>query len=138
MHLTAVRRSSWGQAGDAAAEGLLDAKASWVQLDSLTPVADVIIVVCSQDATTRGFVGQAFLSACKPGVIIVNVARGKPRHLPAASGCLMRREGQFVSVHIGFHYTHDQNALLHTMSARLAVSAPPAPCFLHNHARVYQ
>ena len=44
---------------------------------SLTPQADVVIVACSQDATTRGFVNQAFLSACKPGVIIVNVARGK-------------------------------------------------------------
>ncbi len=46
---------------------------------SLTPEADIIIVACSQDATTRGFVNSAFLSACKAGVIIVNVARGEVR-----------------------------------------------------------
>lgn len=77
VHVTAVRRSGWGQAGDAAAESLLDAKASWSEMPSLTPEADVIIVACSQDATTRGFVNSAFLSACKAGVVIVNVARGK-------------------------------------------------------------
>ncbi|CAL5221445.1 g3635 [Coccomyxa viridis] len=76
VHVTAVRRSGWGQAGDAAAESLLDAKASWSEMPSLTPEADVIIVACSQDATTRGFVNSAFLSACKAGVVIVNVARG--------------------------------------------------------------
>ena len=77
VHVTAVRRSGWGQAGDAAAESLLDAKASWSEMASLTPEADIIIVACSQDATTRGFVNSAFLSACKAGVIIVNVARGE-------------------------------------------------------------
>lgn len=75
----AVRRSAWGQARDASAEQMLDEKGSWPQMASLTPQADVVIVACSQDATTRGFVNQAFLSACKPGVTIVNVARGKER-----------------------------------------------------------
>ena len=77
VHLMAVRRSAWGQARDASVEQWLDEKGSWPQMASLTPQADVIIVACSQDAMTRGFVNQAFLSACKPGVIIVNVARGK-------------------------------------------------------------
>ena len=48
---------------------------------SLTPGADIIIVACSQDATSRGFVNAAFLSACKAGVIIVNVARGETHPL---------------------------------------------------------
>ena len=73
----AVRRSAWGLARDASAEQMLDEKGSWPQMASLTAQADVVIVACSQDATTRGFLNQAFLSACKPGVIIVNVARGK-------------------------------------------------------------
>ena len=77
MHITAVRRSAWGQADDAAAEAALDAKGLWGQMGSLTGQADIIILATSQDATTRGFVNKAFLSACKPGVIIVNVARGK-------------------------------------------------------------
>lgn len=50
---------------------------------SLTPEADIIIVACSQDDTTRGFVNAAFLSACKAGVSIVNVARGETQPLPA-------------------------------------------------------
>ena len=77
MHITAVRRSAWGKPVDAAAEAALDAKGLWGQMSSLTGQADIIILATSQDATTRGFVNQAFLSACKPGVIIVNVARGK-------------------------------------------------------------
>ena len=60
---------------------MLDEKGSWPQMASLTPQADVVIVACSQDAMTQGFVNQAFLSACKPGVIIVNVARGKEHRL---------------------------------------------------------
>ena len=77
VRLAAVRRSAWDQAGEAGAEALLDAKGSWSNMGSLTAEADIVIVACSQDATSRGFVNQAFLSACKPGVIIVNVARGK-------------------------------------------------------------
>ena len=77
MHITAVRRSAWGKPEDAAAEAALDAKGLWGQMSSLTGQADIIILATSQDATTRGFVNKAFLSACKPGVIIVNVARGK-------------------------------------------------------------
>ena len=77
MHIIAVRRSGWGKAEDAAAEATLDAKGLWGQMSSLTGQADIIILATSQDATTRGFVNKAFLSACKPGVIIVNVARGK-------------------------------------------------------------
>ena len=50
---------------------------------SLTPEADIIVLACSQDATTRGFVNSAFLLACKAGVTIVNVARGMVSPLSA-------------------------------------------------------
>ena len=38
--------------------------------------ADIVVVTCHQDSENRGMVGQAFLSHCKEGVRIVNVARG--------------------------------------------------------------
>ena len=37
------------------------------------------MLACSQDATTRGFVNAELLAACKPGVIIINLARGALR-----------------------------------------------------------
>lgn len=76
MRLTAVRRSAWGAAPDQAAEALLDGRGAWGDLPRLAAEADVIVVACSQDATSRGFVDAALLAACKPGVVIVNVARG--------------------------------------------------------------
>ena len=51
----------------------LDEAGEWV---GFAAEADVIIVACSQDASSRGFVNAAFLAACRPGVVIVNVARG--------------------------------------------------------------
>ena len=44
MHITAVRRSAWGRADDAAAEAALDARGLWGQMGSLTGQADVIIL----------------------------------------------------------------------------------------------
>ena len=76
VRLMAVRRSAWGQAPDQAAEALLDGKGAWGDLPRFAAEADVIIVACSQDASSRGFVNAAFLAACRPGVVIVNVARG--------------------------------------------------------------
>ncbi|EIE22438.1 hypothetical protein COCSUDRAFT_37061 [Coccomyxa subellipsoidea C-169] len=74
--VTAVRRSSWGQAADASAEALLDDKGGWGDMRRFAAGADVIIVACSQDSSSMGFVNEDLLSACKRGVIIVNVARG--------------------------------------------------------------
>ena len=91
MHITAVRRSAWGEAEAAAAEAALDAKGLWGQMSSLTGQADIIILATSQDATTRGFVNKAFLSACKPGVIIVNVARGE--HCSLCEQCWLFKHG---------------------------------------------
>lgn len=71
-----MRRSSWGQAADASAEALLDDKGGWGDMRRFAAGADVIIVACSQDSSSMGFVNEDLLSACKRGVIIVNVARG--------------------------------------------------------------
>ncbi|BDA43435.1 Glyoxylate reductase [Coccomyxa sp. Obi] len=72
----AVRRSAWGQAADASAEALLDRKGAWSDMASFAADADIIIVACSQDSSSIGFVNDSLIAACKPGVIIVNVARG--------------------------------------------------------------
>lgn len=79
--LAALRRSEWGEkaasAGAAAAEALLSDKGVWPRDTArLAGAADIVIVTCSQDASNRGMVGAGFLSSCKPGVRVVNVARG--------------------------------------------------------------
>ncbi len=74
----ALRRSAWGQAADASAEALLDRKGAWSDMASFAADADIIIVACSQDSSSFGFVNDSLIAACKPGVIIVNVARGTP------------------------------------------------------------
>lgn len=76
-----MRRSSWGQPADASAEALLYDKGAWSDMHRFAAAADIIIVACSQDRTSMGFVNDGLLAACKPGVIIVNVARGA---LPAS------------------------------------------------------
>ncbi len=38
--------------------------------------ADVIVLACPLNDTTRGFAGAAFFDAMKPGAILVNIARG--------------------------------------------------------------
>jgi lactate dehydrogenase-like 2-hydroxyacid dehydrogenase len=39
-------------------------------------------VTCQQDESNRGMVNAELLGHCKPGVRIVNVARGKQQHAP--------------------------------------------------------
>jgi phosphoglycerate dehydrogenase-like enzyme len=38
--------------------------------------ADVIVLACPLNDTTRGFAGKAFFDAVKPGAILINIARG--------------------------------------------------------------
>ena len=40
--------------------------------------ADIIAMTCSQTPETKGMIDSKLLAACKPGVYIVNVARGQP------------------------------------------------------------
>jgi phosphoglycerate dehydrogenase-like enzyme len=77
VRLMAVRRSAWSaHAPDQDAQAALAAKGAWADMPRLAADADIIVLACSQDSTTRGFVNAQLLAACKPGVIIVNVARG--------------------------------------------------------------
>lgn len=46
--------------------------------------ADVVIVAATLNPTSVGLIGAKFLAACKPGVHIVNIARGKTGFLSAA------------------------------------------------------
>lgn len=45
-------------------------------LAAFLPDADVIVIACPLNDATRGMVGDAFLSAVKPGAVLVNIARG--------------------------------------------------------------
>ena len=42
----------------------------------LLGTADVVVFACSLNDESRGMMNDAFLALCKPGVIIINVARG--------------------------------------------------------------
>ena len=70
-----MRRSAWS--GQHPAEALLDERGTWGDLHDFAAGADAIILTCSQNEQTRGLVNAALLARCKPGVLIVNVARGE-------------------------------------------------------------
>lgn len=73
--LMLVRRSSWE--GDRPQSPSPDMRlVSWTDLPSLLPQADLVFLTCSLNDETRGLVDFTFLSKCKPGVRIINVARG--------------------------------------------------------------
>ena len=56
--------------------GPVDAAGTLVDLPGLAPLADVIVLACPLNATTRGFADEAFFGAIKPGAILINIARG--------------------------------------------------------------
>lgn len=61
----------------APAAALLDDAGTWeADMPRLAAQADVVFVTAVQTPATRGLIEEAFLEACKPGVRIVNVARG--------------------------------------------------------------
>ena len=59
-----------------AASPLADKIGTMADLGTFLPDADVIVLVCQLNASTRGFAGDKFFAAVKPGAILVNVARG--------------------------------------------------------------
>ncbi len=67
--VTAVRRGS-------EAAGLADRVVTQAQLAQVLPEADVVVLACASNASTRHLVDADFLAAMKPGAILVNIARG--------------------------------------------------------------
>ena len=53
-----------------------DRVAAIADLPSLLPQADVVVLACSLNASTRDMANEAFFKAMKPGSILVNIARG--------------------------------------------------------------
>ena len=77
VKLMGVRRSPWGtNPSDSHLEAELQQRGVFQDLPSLVGQADLIVLTCSLTDATRGMVDRTFLKACKPGVRIINVARG--------------------------------------------------------------
>jgi phosphoglycerate dehydrogenase-like enzyme len=70
MHVIAVAR----RAPDA---GLADEHVPFAALPDALARADVIVVTVALAEETRGLFGTRILAACKPGVLLINVARGE-------------------------------------------------------------
>ena len=72
-----VRRVPWGGTpADAPLEAELQQKGLFQDIHHMAGQADLVVLTCSLTEITRGMVDSAFLKACKPGVRIINVARG--------------------------------------------------------------
>ena len=58
------------------ASSYISRKGQWSDLYSLASTADLAFVCCAENDETRNVVGDAFWERAKPGLILVNVARG--------------------------------------------------------------
>lgn len=81
VKIAALRRSDhWGKHKDllsSAAESALLDRGVWPQdMHRLASAADIIIITCKQDSENVEMINADFLSHCKHGVRVVNVARG--------------------------------------------------------------
>lgn len=75
--LLGVRRSAWGtNPADSVFEAELQHKGLFQDLIRLAAQADLVVLTCAVTDETRGMINHSFLQACKPGVRIINVARG--------------------------------------------------------------
>ncbi|MDY6984079.1 MAG: NAD(P)-dependent oxidoreductase, partial [Pseudomonadota bacterium] len=68
-HITAVRRNANG-------EGLADVVVTQQQLNDVLPQADVVVLACASNASTRDIANAGFFAAMKEGAVLVNIARG--------------------------------------------------------------
>lgn len=68
-HITAVRRGTSG-------EGIADAVVTQAQLPQVLPQADVVVLACASNASTREIANAKFFAAMKAGSVLVNIARG--------------------------------------------------------------
>lgn len=77
VKLLGIRRVPWGGTpADAPLEAELQQRGLFREIHDMAGQADLIVLTCSLTDITRGMVDSAFLKACKPGVRIINVARG--------------------------------------------------------------
>ncbi len=56
---------------------VVDKAGTMADLGDFLPEADVIVLACPLNDETRGFAGEEFFAAVKPGATLVNIARGK-------------------------------------------------------------
>jgi len=68
-HITAVRRNPNG-------EGLADTVVAQQQLNDVLPQADVVVLACASNDSTRDIADAPFFAAMKDGSVLVNIARG--------------------------------------------------------------
>lgn len=68
-HVTAVRRGTSN-------EGIADAVVTQAQLPEVLPQADVVVLACASNASTRDIANEQFFGAMKEGSVLVNIARG--------------------------------------------------------------
>jgi phosphoglycerate dehydrogenase-like enzyme len=68
-HISIVRRSP--QTGPT-----VDRAGTMADLPEFLPSADVIVLACPLNESTRRLAGDAFFDAIKPGAVLVNIARG--------------------------------------------------------------
>ena len=76
--LLGVRRSQWGSnPQDSLLEAELQQKGLFEDLIPMAAQADLVVLTCAVTDETRGMINSKFLQACKPGIRIINVARGE-------------------------------------------------------------
>ncbi len=68
-HITAVRRGTSN-------EGIADVVVTQAQLPAVLPQADVVVLACASNASTRNIADDKFFGAMKEGSVLVNIARG--------------------------------------------------------------
>lgn len=54
----------------------IDRTGTMAEVSAFAAGADVIVLACALNATTRGFADHAFFCSAKPGALLVNIARG--------------------------------------------------------------
>lgn len=76
--LLGVKQGPWDAVeGGEDVDQLFQERGQWSQLLELAAKADIIILTCAVTPASKGMVNKAFIAACRPGPIIINVARGK-------------------------------------------------------------
>lgn len=76
-NLIGVKQAPWDTLQSKSLDELFTERVQWPELLHAAGKSDIIVLTCAVTDATRGMINEAFLRACKEGVIIINVARGK-------------------------------------------------------------